>query len=113
MQAVDKQRLPLDQALASCQPGQVVAARAGQAQLAVARTTQGAVAVFLDKCPHQFAPLSEGWVEGDAIVCPRHNWEFSLIDGSIVVPSARLGCPALSLMDPADGGLLDPTERSR
>ena len=27
-------------------------------------------------CPHRRGPLGEGWVEGNAVVCPWHAWEF-------------------------------------
>ena len=33
-------------------------------------------------CPHQGAPLAEGWVEEDAIICPLHGWEFDLRTGA-------------------------------
>jgi UDP-MurNAc hydroxylase len=29
-------------------------------------------------CPHQGADLTEGWVEGHLLVCPRHRWQFDL-----------------------------------
>ena len=29
-----------------------------------------------DICPHRMAPLSEGRVEGNAIQCGYHGWEF-------------------------------------
>ena len=30
-----------------------------------------------DRCPHRWAPLSEGHVSGDKIVCPYHGMEFN------------------------------------
>lgn len=35
-----------------------------------------------DCCPHQGAPLSEGYLEGDCVTCPWHAWHFSVKDGS-------------------------------
>jgi len=35
-----------------------------------------------DSCPHQGAPLSEGYIEGDCVTCPWHAWRFSVKDGS-------------------------------
>ncbi|MGC1276417.1 MAG: Rieske 2Fe-2S domain-containing protein [Planctomycetaceae bacterium] len=34
-----------------------------------------------DCCPHQGGPLSEGEVEGEAVLCPWHAWRFSIKDG--------------------------------
>lgn len=34
-----------------------------------------------DACPHQGAPLSEGYIEGDCVTCPWHAWRFSVKDG--------------------------------
>jgi len=34
-----------------------------------------------DTCPHQGAPLSEGYLEGDCVTCPWHAWRFSVKDG--------------------------------
>jgi nitrite reductase/ring-hydroxylating ferredoxin subunit len=40
-------------------------------------------------CPHRGAPLEEGEIDGDAVVCPWHGSRFSLIDGSVEAgPSA-------------------------
>ncbi len=32
-------------------------------------------------CPHEDGPLSEGWLEGDAVVCPWHGFDFDLTTG--------------------------------
>jgi nitrite reductase/ring-hydroxylating ferredoxin subunit len=32
-------------------------------------------------CPHEDGPLSEGWLEGDAVVCPWHGFDFEVATG--------------------------------
>jgi nitrite reductase/ring-hydroxylating ferredoxin subunit len=32
-------------------------------------------------CPHEDGPLAEGWLEGDAAVCPWHGFDFDLATG--------------------------------
>jgi len=32
-------------------------------------------------CPHEDGPLAEGWIEGDALVCPWHGFDFDLATG--------------------------------
>lgn len=32
-------------------------------------------------CPHEDGPLAEGWLEGDAVVCPWHGFDFELGTG--------------------------------
>jgi nitrite reductase/ring-hydroxylating ferredoxin subunit len=39
-----------------------------------------------DICPHMGAFLSNGYQEGNLIVCPWHNWEFELDSGKCVKP---------------------------
>jgi nitrite reductase (NADH) small subunit len=34
-----------------------------------------------DSCPHMGASLSEGFIDGNAVVCPWHGWIFSLETG--------------------------------
>ncbi len=36
-------------------------------------------------CPHQGAPLADGWVEGTTVTCPWHAWCFSLTDGRMTM----------------------------
>lgn len=47
--------------------------------LVFTRRGNGAVSALDDRCPHRFAPLSMGRVEGDRIICGYHGLEF---DGS-------------------------------
>lgn len=35
-----------------------------------------------DSCPHQAAPISDGYVDEGYAVCPHHGWKFKLKDGS-------------------------------
>jgi nitrite reductase/ring-hydroxylating ferredoxin subunit len=47
-------------------------------------------------CPHEDGPLSEGWLEGDAVVCPWHGFDFDLttgrcrVDADLSVPVYRV-----------------------
>lgn len=35
-------------------------------------------------CPHEGGPLADGFVEGDAVMCPLHAWSFDLRTGRVV-----------------------------
>lgn len=37
-------------------------------------------------CPHRRGPLGQGWVEGEAVVCPWHSWSFNLRTGVAEYP---------------------------
>lgn len=37
-------------------------------------------------CPHKKAPLGQGWLEGDAVLCPKHAWAFDLHTGKVHKP---------------------------
>ena len=42
----------------------------------------GEVFAMRDSCPHQGAPLSDGYVEDGCAVCVYHDWKFHLEDGA-------------------------------
>ena len=42
-------------------------------------------------CPHEEGPLADGWIEGSAVVCPWHGFDFDLTTGRCLVD------PALSI----------------
>jgi len=57
------------------------------------RTEDGTPVALDDRCPHRWAPLSEGRVDGDQIVCPYHGMRFAA-DGSCVHVPTQTKVPA-------------------
>ena len=55
--------------------GAVVAARDGARPIAVARLGSGKLVIVADECPHDGGRISDGYVDGERIVCARHGWE--------------------------------------
>ncbi|MEH6517126.1 MAG: aromatic ring-hydroxylating dioxygenase subunit alpha [Halioglobus sp.] len=51
------------------------------------RKEDGEVVALEDRCPHRSAPLSMGRLEGDAIQCPYHGFEFDQTGNCVKVPS--------------------------
>ena len=51
------------------------------------RLADGTPAALYDRCPHRWAPLSEGVVRDDQIVCPYHGMEFSADGACTRVPT--------------------------
>jgi nitrite reductase/ring-hydroxylating ferredoxin subunit len=42
-------------------------------------------------CPHEDGPLAEGWLEGDAVICPWHGYDFELATGACrVAPGLKI-----------------------
>ncbi len=41
-----------------------------------------------DVCTHEFACLTDGWVEGDTVECPLHQARFNLRTGEVLDPPA-------------------------
>ena len=60
--------------------GRLREAQAGGLALAVARIGDRYVA-FETWCTHEECPLTDGWLEGEAIRCACHGALFSLLDG--------------------------------
>jgi len=44
--------------------------------VALYRLPDGTPVALDDRCPHRWAPLSDGWLDGDAVVCPYHGARF-------------------------------------
>lgn len=74
-------RPTVDEALAAAGPGAVVPARDGGAAVAVVVLGDGSAYALEDRCPHDGGWLSDGWLEGDRLVCARHAWEIDACTG--------------------------------
>ena len=64
--------------------GRVVRARDGARAVAVARFESGRVVVVADECPHDGGRISDGFVDGERLVCNRHGWELEVCAGACV-----------------------------
>ena len=62
--------------------GGLVRARDGARAVAGARLASGTLVVVDDRCPHDGGRISDGWVEGEQLICARHGWELEVTDGS-------------------------------
>lgn len=51
------------------------------------RQRDGSVVALDNRCPHRWAPLSEGKVDGDNIVCPYHGFKFNPLGKCVEIPS--------------------------
>ena len=58
-------------------PGAILAARIGARRVAVARLGSGRLVVVADECPHDGGRISDGFVDGERLVCARHGWELT------------------------------------
>ena len=81
--------MPVDLGPADLEDGEVREARAGALDLGLARVGDRYVA-FERWCTHQECPLTDGWLEGEAIRCACHGSLFALADGTpIEGPATR------------------------
>lgn len=87
----------VEAALAGCPRGGVCRARAADGEaVAVAVFGDGRAYAVPDRCPHHGARLSDGFVDGERLVCAHHGWEIDLPTGEVVgmarppVPSRRI-----------------------
>ena len=56
--------------------------------LLICHTAEGFFAID-DTCTHDDGPLADGWLEGDAIECPRHGARFDVKTGKVLcLPAA-------------------------
>ena len=56
--------------------------------LLICHTADGFYAID-DTCTHDDGPLADGWLEGDAIECPRHGARFDVKTGKVLcLPAA-------------------------
>jgi nitrite reductase (NADH) small subunit len=57
-------------------------------------------------CPHRRGPLGQGWVEGNAVVCPWHSWAFDCRTG-VAEPPERAKVDVFPLKIEGDDVLVE------
>jgi nitrite reductase (NADH) small subunit len=77
--------------------GQVNQQQAGEFPVCLARI-DGQLKAVDNLCPHRQGPLGEGWIEGNAVICPWHSWAFDLNTGLADYPQGeKVGTFALRI----------------
>lgn len=84
------------------------AVRALGRELALFRTSHGAVLAVENRCPHRGGPLAEGLLSDHHVFCPLHGWKIDLVTGAAVAPDR--GCVALLPVELRDGRVLVDAE---
>jgi len=64
--------------------------RIGRTRVVVCNTGDGFHALT-DECSHDSAPISDGRLDGDQIICPRHGAKFNVHTGAVAGPPAVIG----------------------
>ena len=70
--------------------GEVMEAEAGGVALCLANVN-GQWHAMENLCPHRQGPLGQGWVEGNAVICPWHAWAFDVRTGVAEEPEHAAG----------------------
>lgn len=68
-------------------PGDVAEAEAKGVQVCLANV-DGRLSALGNICPHRGGPLGQGWLEGEAVVCPWHSWSFDTRTGRALPPDS-------------------------
>lgn len=61
--------------------------------LVLYRDSRGVAHCLNDLCAHRGGALSDGWVEGDCIVCPYHGWNYEAGGACIRIPANAKDTP--------------------
>jgi len=72
------------------EPGRIHARTIIDQPLVLFRTSDGGIVALEDRCPHRFAPLSMGRLEGDALRCMYHGLKFAPDGKCIEIPGQKL-----------------------
>ena len=70
--------------------GQMRGFEVGFERIVIGHTENGFFAVA-DECSHDAAPISDGELRGNNLVCPRHGAMFNIENGAVTGPPAVIG----------------------
>ncbi|QSY97871.1 non-heme iron oxygenase ferredoxin subunit (plasmid) [Rhizobium bangladeshense] len=83
----------------------------GETRIGVYRLEDGSLHAIGDICTHEFAILSEGFVEEDRIECPLHAALFDIRSGKCFGPLAKRDLPVFPVRVEGDDILVGLMER--
>jgi nitrite reductase/ring-hydroxylating ferredoxin subunit len=89
--------------------GSVLGVKFNELRIALYRI-EGAVYATNDVCTHDFALLSEGYLDGDCIECPLHQALFHIPTGEVRSPPASEPIPTYPAKEEAGSVLVDLPE---
>jgi nitrite reductase (NADH) small subunit len=92
------------------QPNTVQEAEAAGVAVCLANI-DGRLSALDNWCPHRRGPLGQGWVEGNAVVCPWHAWAFDATTG-VALPPESASVPVLPLRVEGDEVLVEIADSS-
>jgi len=72
------------------EPGRIHARTIVDQPLVIYRTSDGGMVALEDRCPHRFAPLSMGRLEGDSLRCMYHGLKFAPDGKCVEIPGQKL-----------------------
>ena len=75
-------------AVADVPEGEIVARRVGDKEIALYHLAGGEFRATSNICTHEFARLSDGWLDGSMIECPLHAAQFDVRTGAVLAPPA-------------------------
>ena len=67
-------------------PGKPLAVRVSDALTLAVCERDGAYYAFDNKCPHKGAPLADGQLSGELVICPHHHFKFNVKTGRCMMP---------------------------
>ena len=73
---------------ADLQAGEMRAVEVGRTSLAVFHLTDGSWYVTSNECTHEYALLTDGWLEGHEVECPLHAAKFDVRTGKALCAPA-------------------------
>ncbi len=85
--------------------GAVIEAEAAGVAICLANV-DGRLSALDNWCPHRRGPLGQGWLEGEAVVCPWHSWAFSTVTG-VAEPPERANVDVFPLKIEGDDLLVN------
>ncbi len=92
---------------ATLKPGEKKVVKAGESEILLIQLAAKLVAVQ-SKCPHAGAPLEQGAICNDRLICPWHMGTFALPSGDLLEPPPLAGLDTFAVRVEGEDVLLDP-----